>query len=218
MDIKDITKRIKTWIELKGFVQTSNKRLFVKDKGFYLIVASVHPHKAYDGFCFDLAVKFLWSTSEDISYDYTVGDSSVYGQEDPQPTLGAILYNGAKLEDELAYLMQEADRRIDVYESLSNHHVLLERLQNRKDFLSIANRDFDKRDKSKAVALVLCGRATEAQEIFVNNSPYDSVSERFANSCLNYEDFECELLDVVNNLRRRLSTKMKIKLKDIEKI
>ena len=218
MDIKDITKIIKTWLEPKGFVQTSNKRLFVKDKGFYLIVASVHPHKAYDGFCFDLAVKFLWSTSEDISYDYTVGDSSVYGQEDPQPTLGAILYNGAKLEDELAYLMQEADRRIDVYESLSDYQAFLNRLQNRRDFVSIVNRDFDKRDKAKAVALVLCGRASEAQEIFVDNSPYDSVSERFANSCLNYEDFERELLDVVNNLRRRLSTKMKIKLEDIEKV
>lgn len=218
MDIKDITKRIKTWIEPKGFVQTSNKRLFVKDKGFYLIVASVHPHKAYDGFCFDLAVKFLWSTSEDISYDYTVGDSSVYGQEDPNPTLGAILYDSARLEEEIAFLMNGANSRIDVYESLSKHQVLLERLQNRKDFVSIANRDFDKRDKANAIALVLCGRASEAQEIFVNNSPYDSVSERFANSCLNYEDFERELLDVVNDLRRRLSTKMKIKLEDIEKI
>ena len=218
MDIKDITKRIKTWLEPKGFVQVSNKRLFVKDKGFYLIVASVHPHKALDGFCFDLAVKFLWSTSEDISYDYTVGDSSVYGQEDPNPTLGAILYDSARFEEEIAFLMNEANSRIEVYESLSNHQVLLECLQNRKDFVSIANRDFDKRDKAKAIALVLCGRASEAQEIFVNNSPYDSVSERFVNSCLNYEDFERELLDVVNNLRRRLSTKMKIKLEDIEKV
>lgn len=218
MDIKDITKRIKTWLEPKGFVQVSNKRLFVKDKGFYLIVASVHPHKALDGFCFDLAVKFLWSTSEDISYDYTVGDSSVYGQEDPNPTLSAILYDSARLEEEIAFLMNEANSRIEVYESLFNHQVLLDRLQNRKDFVSIANRDFDKRDKAKAVALVLCGRASEAHELFVNNSPYDSVSERFANSCLNYEDFERELLDVVNNLRRRLSTKMKIKLEDIERI
>lgn len=122
------------------------------------------------------------------------------------------------LEDELAYLMQEADRRIDVYESLYDYQAFLERLQNRRDFVSIANRDFDKRDKAKAVALVLCGRASEAQEIFVNNSPYDSVSKRFANSCLNYEDFERELLDVVNDLRRRFSTKMKIKLEDIERI
>lgn len=218
MDIKDITKIIKTWLEPKGFVQTSNKRLFVKDKGFYLIVASVHPHKACDGFCFDLAVKFLWSTSEDISYDYTVGDLSVYGQKDPNPTLGAILYDSVRLDEEFAYLMKEANSRIEVYESLSDHQVLLERLQNRKDFVSIANRDFDKRDKAKAVALVICGRASEAQEIFVNVSPYDPVSERLAHSCLNYEEFEGELLDAVNDLRRRLSTKMKIKLEDIERI
>ena len=218
MDIKDITKRIKTWLEPKGFVQTSNKRLFVKDKGFYLIVASVHPHKAFDGFCFDLAVKFLWSTSEDISYDYTVGDSNVYGQKDPNPTLGAILYDSARLDEEIAYLMNEANSRIEVYESLSDHQVLLERLQNRKDFVSIANHDFDKRDKAKAVALVLCGRASEARDIFVNDSQYDPVSEKLANSCLDYEELERVLLDAVNDLRRRLSTKMKIKLEDIEKI
>ena len=68
MTMKDINQRIKCWLEPKGFKQASPKSLFVKDQGFYFIVASLTPHKALSGFFFDLAVKFLWSTHEDISY------------------------------------------------------------------------------------------------------------------------------------------------------
>lgn len=216
MTMKDINKRIKCWLEPKGFKQTSNKSVFVKDQGFYFIVASLSPHKAMSGFFFDLAVKFLWSTYEDISYDYTLGDSRVYGQEDPNPTLGGILYNSENLESELAYLMNEADKRIDAYISLADCNVLLKSLENRNDFVSIVNKDFDKRDKSKAVALVLCDRAIEAQGIFRNDSQYDFVSECFSKSCLSYDEFMRDLLNIVNSLRRRLEIKLKIKLEDID--
>ncbi len=218
MDIKDIAERIKAWLEPKGFIQTRNKKLFIKDKGFYLIVALVHPHKALDGFCFDLAVKFLWSTSDVISYDYTVGDSSVYGQEDPTQTLGAILYNSENLDSEINYMMQEADKRINVYESLSDHQILLDRMQSRNDFISIVNRDFDKRDKAKAIAMVLRDQAADAREIFINNSPYDTVSELLAKSCVSFDAFVGDLLKVINASRIRLAAKLKVKLEPIEHI
>ena len=159
MTMKDINQRIKCWLEPKGFKQASPKSLFIKDQGFYFIVASLTPHKALFGFFFDLAVKFLWSTHEDISYDYTLGDSRVYGQEDPNPTLGGILYNSESLESELAYMMNEADKRIDAYMALADCTVLLKCLENRNDFVSVVNKGFAKRDKSKAIALVLCDHA-----------------------------------------------------------
>ena len=216
MTMKDINQRIKCWLEPKGFQQASPKSLFVKDQGFYFIVASLSPHKALSGFFFDLAVKFLWSTHEDISYDYTVGNSRVYGQEDPNPTLGGILYNSESLESELAYMMKEADKRIDAYMALADCTVLLKCLENRNDFVSVVNKGFAKRDKSKAIALVLCDHAKEAQEIFFNDSQYDSVSERLYKSCLTYDEFVRDLLDVINSLRRRLEIKLKIKLDDID--
>ena len=216
MTMKDINQRIKCWLEPKGFKQASPKSLFIKDQGFYFIVASLTPHKALSGFFFDLAVKFLWSSHEDISYDYTVGNSRVYGQEDPNPTLGGILYNSESLESELAYMMKEADKRIDAYMALADCTVLLKCLENRNDFVSVVNKGFAKRDKSKAIALVLCDHAQEAQEIFFNDSQYDSVSERLSKSCLTYDEFVRDLLDVINRLRRRLEMKLKIKLDDID--
>ena len=142
MTMKDINQRIKCWLEPKGFKQASPKSLFVKDQGFYFIVASLTPHKALAGFFFDLAVKFLWSSHEDISYDYALGDSRVYGQEDPNPTLGGILFNSESLESELAYMMKEADKRIDAYMALADRTVLLKCLENRNDFVSVVNKGF----------------------------------------------------------------------------
>ena len=70
MDIKDITKIIKTWLEPKGFVQTSNKRLFVKDKGFVLVQSGIEDEnekKATDAILAELKnMKDGKFTAEDI--------------------------------------------------------------------------------------------------------------------------------------------------------
>ena len=42
------------------------------------------------------------------------------------------------------------------------------------------------------------------------------ISERLSKSCLSYDEFMRDLLDVINSLRRRLEIKLKIKLDDID--
>ena len=215
MTISEIRKQFKVWLESKGFVRTSNINLFIKDQGFYLIVAELQPHKPLGGFFFNLGVKFLWSESDAISYDYSSGDTRVYGQEKPTNPLGAILYDSSTIDEEIRYMMSEANKRIDEYMVLSDMQVLVDRLSTRKDFVAMANSGFEKRDVSLGIALTMCGRGAEAKEIFNNASEHNSVAVALSQSCLEQERFVQDLVRIINSLRTKLSAKLKVKLDEI---
>lgn len=215
MTIVEVRKKFKVWLQGKGFVHTSNPNLFIKDQGFYLIVAELQPYKPLGGFFFNVGVKFLWSESDSISYDYSSGNTRVYGQEDPTPTLGAILYDSSSIDTEMNYMMSEANKRIDEYEELTSPPILLDRLLTRKDFVMTANPGYEKRDVSLGISLVWRGRRTEAKEIFENASKYNPVAIILLQSCFDRERLNQDLLNVINRLRKKLSVKLKVKLDEI---
>ncbi len=215
MNLTSVIKNFKEWLSERNFVQTRNKKIFIKDQRFYLIIVEIQPFYKI-GFFLNVGVKFLWSSSTYMSYDYTIGDSRIYSNTNVDETLGAILFDSCSFEKELCYIKNEADKRIQEYQKLTDFLYLEECLVNRNDFTKRANRGYSKRDMDLASVKIIIGNLIGVDEIINNAKNRHSVAKMLFPICDDLKSMRITLNKLVNDIRKNMSEEYKIQLINIE--
>lgn len=216
MNYQELKKLFVPWFEDMGFVaQKPSKRLFIQDRGFYIIMASFQPLHD-EAFFLSVAVKFLWTDREPLTFDFFVDDCRIYGKKIPNPT-GATYFDSPSFYDEIEYMKKQINKRVKIYQKLSKPACLAKMLSNRNDTAVIANRGYKKRDTDLAIAKVLLGKSKEASELFSNSlmHHYDPVIKELSDLCFDQDAFISKIIEITNELRKTLSKNLKISLEDI---
>lgn len=215
MDSNSSKEYISAFLKERGFLSTSSKRIFVQDCGFYLIAFEIQPMWGSLGLLINLGVKFLWSNFYVITYDYSFGDNRINVPDHP---MGALMFDDPNADVKLDGLLEDAWVKITEYLKLQNFDIFLDRIENRNDFVRRANKDHEKRDTDLAIGKMFAGDKSGALEIFRNDAEYNEVSQRLLDNSGDMETFQKELLDIINNCRGMMASKLKIKLAPIESV
>lgn len=218
-NLDNIKKQFAPILKSKGFITNRNKRIWYKDKSFYLITVELEPNYAY-GFFVNMGIKFLWNHPA-ATYDYYYGSSRVRTAEDVP--IEAIFYDSPAFEYELELMTQNTIAKIEFYEKMTDLNFLVQCLTDRRDLFYAQHRtDCNEVDHSLGIAQILLGNIDIAKRIFTNASDSlfgdgRSVSELLEHS-ENSEMFKNYLLSHINNVRQRLAEAARIKLLPIEAV
>lgn len=219
MNFQELKEHFVPWFEDMGFVaRKPSKNLFIQDRGFYLIIAELQPLYDY-GFFLNLAVKFLWTDKDILSFDYSEGDSRIYGTPIPHPT-GATFFISPTLYAEIEYMKKQARKLIKKYQKLSKLKILSKKLSSRKDSVVVLNRGYEKRDTDLAIAKALLGKSSEAGELFSNSLAdyHDPLIKELSDLRFDKDAFTAKIIEITNGLRKTLSKKLRIPLEDISSL
>ena len=216
MDLQSSKKSISSFFKERGFVQTSSKRILVQDHGFFLIVIEYQPVGGNMGFILRVAIKFLWSTFYAISYDYPRSNNSILVPGSP---ICAILFDNPDADLLFNRLLDDAMVKIREYQELKNFSGFKNAIKTRYDYCaSFAPQYVGSEDVSSAIVKMLSGETEEAVEILRLESEHREVARRLFANCNDIEQFQSELINIINNCRSELSSKLKIKLNPIESV
>ena len=210
-----IKKQLAPWFLERGFVSNAQKRIWIRDDGFYLTFFEIQPYYD-DGFFLNIGIKFLWSSYFDVSYDFNIGDSRIDAQSEPMTEL--IFFESPKLTQEIAMLLQNADQRAKTYSDLKKLDFLLESLRSRRDFIAVANKGHSERDLDRAVAEIYANNFSKAKYLLQNNDAFypNPIAKKLLETCEDKTVFQTELLQIINACRDGVAQKLKIKLPPID--
>jgi hypothetical protein len=209
-DLNGIKKMLAPWFRERGFVSSSNRRIWFQDNGFYATVAEIQPCNGM-GFIMNVGVTFFWKNNSIVSYDYSCGTIEITV---PNATFGALLFDSADFEDELEYILAETDRRIEFYSSLKDISILDGLLEARRDAMVLMNKDFLKRDTSRAITRALLGDTETARELLINDAKDNAVAKKLLTVLDDAESFRKTVMDTIIVCRERIAAEQKIKLKE----
>ena len=216
MNYQELKKLFSPWFEEMGFVaKKPSKNLFIQDRGFYIIMASFQPLYG-DGFFLSVAVKFLWTDIEPLTFDFFVDDCRIYGKTPPHPT-GATFFDSPTIYEEIEYMKKQIKKRVQIYQKLSKPAYLAKMLSKRNDTAVVADRGYKKRDTDLAIAKVLLGKSKEASKLFSNSLEYHNnpVIKELNDLCFDKKAFTSRIIEIINDMRRTQSKNLKISLEDI---
>jgi len=218
MDTKRVIEIFSPYLKELGFVKGSKKGMWFKDCGFYLIAVETQPYMEI-GFFLGVAVKFLWSGKDYVTFDYYNvsynDDHRIYPKIDPSP-MGAVLFESKNLERELKYLFFELNRRICEYEELTDLNLLLKNLKIQYEYCKIVKPQFaDIADLG--VVKIMTGDFDGGMFDFRMISEKSDEIKKLL-SCEDKNKFHAKLLQIINETRKHISSSQKIKLKEISSI
>ncbi len=196
-----------------GLVPIKSKRLWIEDCGFYLIMAEIQPCKGL-GFAVNVGVRFLWSDTNDLVYDYSDGECRIVV---PCP-IGIVCFDSPRYEEEFAYVQEQVVMRVQNYRSLKNMDTLLHKLVTRHDLASQVNRGFKERDMSCGIAKMLTGDSAGAKYLLGNDAQDNQVAERLHALCDDRLAFEAELLATINHCRKLFEQRLHIKFPALQEL
>lgn len=154
------------------------------------------------GFFFSIGIKFLWSDCTILSYDYTEGsDSRVYIPKNYNSPFGATLYDSETLDDDIDLILKETDRRIAIYNVLSDILILENKLKTRHDFV--------------AITLALLNHSDEALVIFENMAGVNKIAHELINVYNDEFELRKRLIELINQSRNVLAKRYKVSLENI---
>lgn len=215
MNFNSIKKIFASALKFKGFIPLSGSKLFICDRNFYLIFAELQDCHSI-GFFFSIGIKFLWSDCTTLSYDYTEGsDSRVYIPKNYNSPFGAMLYDSETLDDDIDLILKETDRRIAIYNELSDILILENKLKTRHDFVAIASPDIKSRDVNHAITLALLNHSDEALVIFENMAGVNKIAHELINVYNDEFELRKRLIELINQSRNVLAKRYKISLENI---
>ena len=123
MNYQDIKKIFAPIFKSHGYTQLSNKRLYIKDKGFGFVVFEIAPAHGF-GFQLHGGVCFFWDNSKGfVSFKYRKGSGSVHGRPSGQTDL--MVFDFPSFEKDLEYMISDLEKHFEFYEKLT-----LEMLEN----------------------------------------------------------------------------------------
>ena len=109
--------------------------------------------------------------------------------------------------------------KIREYQELKNFSGFKNAIKTRYDYCaSFAPQYVGSEDVSSAIVKMLSGETEEAVEILRLESEHREVARRLFANCNDIEQFQSELINIINNCRSELSSKLKIKLNPIESV
>lgn len=213
--IDGIKKRFAPWFQERGFISNYRKRIWYYDCGFCLIVFEIQP--LHDiGFFLNTGIRFLWTNSTEGIYQYTV-----YGGRAHNPEISSheyILFESDTIEEEIAIMLRDAERHIEAYKQLLSREGLLNCILNRDDLRKYVYKDWYEWDTNLGIAKMLNGDEIGGRTILSNPvNQKDSVALLLL-ECKNLDDFEEELLRIINECRVKFSAIRRIKLPTINTI
>ena len=211
MNLQSSKKTIFSFLKDKNFLSTANKRIFVQDCGFYLIVVEIVPLRK-EGFFLNVGVKFLWTAYFDISYDYSNSDIRINVPNNP---LGAVLFDSPSVDYEIEYIMREAQDRIVEYQGMKDFNTFRLKIENRNDFAKKANPNLKKVDVSLAITKMFSGETLNSLEILHEAAQNNEVAQELLLHCDDLALFHDGLINIINSCRSVMSTKFKLILNPI---
>ena len=216
MDMNDVKQLVGDELSRCGFQALPRRKLFVKDCGFYLILAEIAPLRK-EGFHFDIGVMFLWASHSDLVYDYASADTRINAKGDP---LGAVWFDDppAVWDAKIRQILEEAMAKIDIYQTLTDMAALKNRLETRNDFAKLANPGLENRDISLGIAKMYTGEKPRGAQILAEAAKRNAAAAEIYDCIDNTEMFRDKLLQIVNSCRSRLAKKYRIKLDPITEI
>lgn len=215
MDLKEVKKIFGRKLKEMGFLSTSKTSLHFFDKRFYIIFVEIRPIRDY-GFQCNVGVKFLWKKSDYISYDYTDGDSAIYGQPyDKLNPMGGIFYDSPTVYEEIEFMLSAAEKKINDYHKLSNLHTMCYALENRDDFMVHANKDYRDRDGDLGIVKMLLNDRERAMYLLQNAAKRNPDIKDLIAYADNDDFFKEQLLKLLNCGRSLIKVKYKANLPEI---
>ncbi len=208
-NLNNVKKRLAPWLRQRGFISGNNRRILFEDNGFYLTVVEIQPCKGM-GFIINVGVNFLWKEFYGVSYDYAMKDIEITV---PNAPFGAVLFDSENFEAELAYVLSEAENRIDFYRELKDISILDKRLESRCDAIVFMNKDFLKKDSSRGITRALLGDIQTASELLLNDSAENRVAKTLYKLLDDTNEFKKALRQIITDCRSNFEIAQKIKFK-----
>ncbi len=213
MNYQDAKKIVRAYLikQNTDILPIKRNSVFLMDCGFYVIIVGMVPWYGA-GFLLDVAVKLLWTKYDGLIYTYSNGDARLNVPDHP---LGAIDLESPQVEQKIDQLMQDAQVAISEYRELRDFDTFKYKIENRKDFIQIANPGFEKRDISLTIAKMFSGDQAKALEILHTASEGNEDARVLLENSENLVSFQTGLLALINYCRGEMAKKYKIKLPPI---
>ena len=181
-----------------------------------MIMVELQPFAGNKGILLNIGVYFLWHNSSNVYWDYSRDDIRVNVRDN---VFGALVFCDPNFDLNLHQMFDDADELIDYYKGLKNFNVFKHSIENRKDFIQMANRDFEKRDVCLAMVKMFEGDEEGALKILETARSFsDMTASTMLENFTDAESFKLFLVEKVNNSRKEISKIHKIKLEPIESI
>lgn len=117
MNYQDVKKLFAPIFKSHGYTQLSNKRLYVKDKGFGFVVFEIAPARGF-GFQLHGGVCFFWNNSKNyVLFKYYKGNGGVHGRPSGQTDL--MVFDFPSFEKDLEYMISDLEKHFEFYEPLT---------------------------------------------------------------------------------------------------
>ena len=116
MKYTDLLRKITEIVFVHGFTKTINKRVFLKDCGFFGIITEIQPFRNY-GVFINIGVKFFWSDYYNVNYDYS-SDSIRISEKTSISPLGALMFDSPTFNKEFEQTTVLLEQKIDEYSRL----------------------------------------------------------------------------------------------------
>ena len=214
--LDEVKKYFAPFFKEWGMMPIRNKRLWIDDNGYFLIVAEFQPLRA-EAFFFNMAVHFSLVKREDIAYNFYHPDSRILVRKDQ--LMGAYLYDSPTFEEDLHLLTQQVFEKLQFYRNLRSLDFAIQALRNRRDLLYFQYREkCNENDIYLGILQMLDGDANSAARVFNNRKEQAPISLVLLEHITSKEDFEAFILQGVNDTRKNLSKKYHIPLPSIQDI
>lgn len=128
---------------------------------------------------------------------------------------GATLYDSETLDDDIDLILKETDRRIAIYNELSDIFILENKLKTRHDFVAITSPDIKSRDVNHAITLSLLNHGDEALIIFENMASVNKTAHELINVYNDEFELRKRLIELINQSRNVLAKRYKVSLENI---
>lgn len=213
MKYSDILRKITGIVFFHGFTKTINKRVFLKDCGFFGIITEIQPFRNY-GVFISIGVKFFWSDYYNVNYDYSRDNIRISEKTSISP-LGALMFDSPTFNIELEQTTVLLEQKIDEYSRLVFVEEFCQMIYERRDFVAVANPDFKNKDVSLAIVNMILGRSEMAFAILKNGSIDNHIASQLLDHTNDIADFIRVLTILINNCRLNLAKNLGVVLEPI---
>lgn len=205
MNYQEVKKLFAPIFKSHGYTQLSDKRSYIKDKGFGFIFFEITPAHGF-GFQLGSCICFFWNNHANVTYDYYYNNGQVHGRPSGQTDL--MVFEFPSFSTDLEYMISDLEKHFEFYEKLT-----LETLENE---LTRCYKGTDKyifAQKHRGIIKLLFNKKEEGVAII--NGTYEA--DMTVRCLLEYVDDHSalcnRLLENINESREKMSQVLKLKTK-----
>ena len=205
MNYQEVKKLFAPIFKSHGYTQLSNKRSYIKDKGFGFIFFEITPAHGF-GFQLGSCICFFWNDHAYVTYDYYYNNGQVHGRPSGQTDL--MVFEFPSFSTDLEYMISDLEKHFEFYEKLT-----LEMLENE---LTRCYKGTDKHifaQKHRGIIKLLFDKKDEAVAIINDLHESDLATRALLNYVDDYNALCNRILEIINKAREDQSQSLKLKNK-----